>query len=133
MTDLQTISTQTLIFNSASFCMGSSGVDAFNYNWGFGAINWLFPPPRLIVKTINHLKNCNGIGVLLTPEWKSASFFPVLNSKILKPFIKNKIYFDGQNIFLAGADKSSFFGPNFQCRVILWHFDFNIFNTGRAV
>ena len=36
--------------NSSSFCVGTSGVDCFNYNWGEN-VNWLFPPPRLITKS----------------------------------------------------------------------------------
>jgi hypothetical protein len=37
-------------FNSLAYCVGSSGINAFNYSWGGLAKNWLFPPPRLIIK-----------------------------------------------------------------------------------
>ena len=116
--------TKTLLFNSSSFCLGTAGVDSFNYSWGNDSINWIFSPPRLIIRAINHLRDSKGVGLVLTPEWKGASFHPYLNAQWLKPFIRNKRFFDGQNIFLRGVDKTSYFGPDFQCRVIVWHFDF---------
>ena len=38
--------TKLLVFNSTSFCLGTSGVDAFNYDWAPPFVNWLFLPPR---------------------------------------------------------------------------------------
>ena len=105
--------------------MGTSGVDAFNYNWGFDSKNWLFPPPRLIVKAINHLQMSKGICLLVTPEWKSSHYYPYLISAALKPFIKNEISFLRKNVFIMGSDKSSYFGPDFKARVDVWHLDFS--------
>ena len=56
------MNTKTEMFNSASFCLGTSGVDSFCYDWGLGSINRLFPPPRLLIKAINHLKLSRGQG-----------------------------------------------------------------------
>ena len=64
------------------------GVDAFNYNWS-SHINWLFPPPRLLEKTLNHLKSCKAVGVILTPEWKGSSFYAYFRSDIFKRHSKN--------------------------------------------
>jgi len=36
---------KTPFFNSAVYCVGSSGVDAFRYHWGPPSKNWIFPPP----------------------------------------------------------------------------------------
>ena len=60
--------------------MGSNGINCFRYFWGKPFINWLFPPPRLVIKTVNHLKECRGEGLLLCPEWKTANYYPVLKS-----------------------------------------------------
>ena len=123
-------------FNSPSNCVGSNGVDCFNFNWGPNSLNWLFPPPRLIIPAIQHLKNCNGIGLLLTPDWKSSSFYPYLISPEVSRYVRREIEFDGKNCFVHGSDKSSFFGPEFNARVSVRHFDFlnskNILGEGRC-
>ena len=55
------------VFFSAYWCPGSSGVDAFSYDWS--AYNcWIFPPIKLITKVIVHLKLCKGQGVLVIPK-----------------------------------------------------------------
>ena len=68
------LNTKTPKFNSVNNCLGTSGVDAFNYNWGFGVKNWLFPPPNLIMFTLNHLMMCKGMGLLLTPPMEIQCF-----------------------------------------------------------
>lgn len=118
------LNTKLPLFNSNSYCLGTSGVDCFSYCWGPPYINWLFPPPRLIMKAVNYLKLCKGKGLLLTPEWKTSSFFPYLL------YLKNKfdlevIRFKGLNIFELGSDKDSYFGPNFNCAVNVWILDFS--------
>ena len=116
------LNTKLKIFNSSSFCIGTSGVDAFNYHWGKPFINWLFPPPRLILKAVNKLKMDQSIGLMITPRWTSASFYPYLHKMLGK---NAKIWtFQGNDIFIQGVDTSSFFGPNFNAPVNLWKFDF---------
>ena len=110
-------------FNSKSFYIGTSGVNSFNYDWGPPHINWIFPAPRLLTKSLNHLKLCKGIGIFLTPEWKGSEFYPYFCNEI-----KNRIFFkrySGKNMFKQGSDKESFFGPNFNAAVNVWIFDFN--------
>ena len=119
--------TRTVLFNSASFCVGTSGVDCFNYNWGLDSLNWLFPPPRLIIRAVNHLQQCKGVGLLLTPEWKSAHFFPFLISSEIKRYTVKTLRFHGKNVFISGSDKTSYFGPNFNCGVVVWHLNFQKF------
>ena len=115
--------TKLLVFNSTSFCLGTSGVDAFNYDWAPPFVNWLFPPPDLILKTVNKLKLSKGIGLLLAPEWKSAPFYPYLNQ--MKSSEKVFVWtFKGKNIFEKGTDKDSFFGPDFNSAVNVWKLDF---------
>lgn len=110
------------LFNSLSYCVGTSGVNSFNYDWGPPFVNWLFPPPNLIMKTVNKLRNCNGIGILVSPEWKSCSFYPFLMN--LKAKNATVWSFKGSNLFEAGSDPSSHFGPNFNAAVNVWKIDF---------
>lgn len=115
---------QTPKFNSISFCVGSQGIDSFNYSW-HDNVNWLFPPPRLIIKTVNHLKNCKAKGILITPMWKSSTFFPYLLSPVINCGVKGHWTFPGQNVFVQGSDKASYFGPDFNAAVVVWKFDFS--------
>jgi len=112
-------------FNSLAFCVGSCGINAFNYSWGGRAKNWLFPPPRLIIPSIVHLEKCKGNGLLLIPQWKTASFYPFIMHYSLKSGIKRWVL-PGKNIFRRGADKTSCFGPDFVGNVEIWKLDFNI-------
>ena len=112
------------VFNSSSFCIGTSGVDCFNYMWSPPFVNWLFLPPSLILRTINKLKFDKGIGLLITPEWKSALYYPYLLKLKLDPNVL-VWSFDGKNIFNRGMDPSSHFGPEFNCSVNLWLIDFS--------
>lgn len=52
-------------------------MDAFKQFWG-NDNNWLVPPPRLVCKTINKLKQDKGKGTLIIPQWKLAPFWPLL-------------------------------------------------------
>ena len=119
------MNTKTSLFNSPTFCMGTSGVNCFNYNWGLDSLNWLFPPPRLVLPAIHHLQSSKGVALLLTPDWKGSTFYPFLTSPHMATFIRQKIILDGKNVFVQGSDKTSYFNEDFDSRVILWHLDFN--------
>jgi len=54
-------------FNSITYCVGSGGVNAFNYTWGGRAKDWLFPPPRLIIPALLHLEKSKASALLLIP------------------------------------------------------------------
>ncbi|CAG2235577.1 unnamed protein product [Mytilus edulis] len=63
------------VFFSKFFTPGTSGVDAFAYDWSkFN--NWVVPPVNLITRAINHMQMCKAKGVLVVPKWKSAIFWP---------------------------------------------------------
>jgi hypothetical protein len=112
-------------FNSVAYCVGSKGVNAFNYTWGGKARNWLFPPPRLIIPTVLHLKKSKGTGLLLIPQWKSAVFYPFLMDFAREPQLVNRWVLGGKNVFKRGIDNTTCFGPDFSGNVELWLFDFN--------
>ena len=118
------VNTKTELFNNASFFVGTSGVDCFSYDWGLGSINWLFPAPCLVVKAVNHFKNSEGIGLLIAPLSKSSHFYAYLKKPELQKYIVKFVSFSGKNIFYEGSDKSSYFGPNFDAAVGVWHFNF---------
>jgi hypothetical protein len=110
-------------FNSLTYCIGSGGVDAFNYSWGGNAKNWIFPPPRLIIPALIHLQKCYGNGIILIPQWKSASFYPFIMEYRNKNVAKRWVL-PGKNIFRRGADNTTCFGPDFVGNVEIWLFNF---------
>ena len=112
-------------FNSLTYCVGTGGVDAFNYSWGNNAKNWLFPPIRLIIPAVLHLEKGKGKGLLLIPQWKNAVFYPFLLEYLGSVNVKNRWILPGKNVFKKGADNSSCFGPDFSGQVEIWYFDFN--------
>ena len=64
-------------FNSKFFCPNSAGVNAFTSDWS-AEYNWLCPPISLVGNVIKHLRFCKARGILITPEWPSAYYWPIL-------------------------------------------------------
>ena len=59
----------------------------------------------------------------------SADFYPYFCSLLFKPYFKKKqVYRPSKFMLIQGSDKDSFFGPNFNCSVTLWLFDFSEIN-----
>jgi hypothetical protein len=117
---------KTKKFFSLSYCVNSTGVDCFSYNWRHFGICWLFPPPRLIGKTLNYLKECKAKGLLLVPQWKFSYFYPMLAA--VKKFTEKRAVFSGKDIFVEGADAGSFFGPRYNgnVEVIYLNYDYDM-------
>jgi hypothetical protein len=107
---------KTDIFYSITYCPNTAGVDCFAYNWKMAGFCWLFPPPKLIGKTLTHMQNCSAEGLLLVPQWRNSYFYPLLMD-IKKSALLRKIVFDGSNIFERGIDNTSYFGPDFKGHV----------------
>jgi len=101
--------TQCVRFNSPIWCPGTEAVDAFSQYWG-RENNWLVPPPSLISRVLNKMKNDKAYGTLILPEWKSASFWPIVHSHIgFAHFIKDLCYLsEGKNI-VKGTGKNGVF------------------------
>ena len=114
--------TKCLYFNSVVEDIGSNGINCFRYFWGKPFVNWLFPPPRLALKSISHLKECKGEGLLLVPEWKTANYYPVLKSLTCQN--ANLKIFNGKNVFIRGSDPTSYFDENFESNIMIWHLKF---------
>ena len=54
-------------------------MDTFTRSWEFEN-NWLCPPPRLVPRTLRHMRSCCTKGTLITPLWRSAPFWPLFTS-----------------------------------------------------
>ena len=100
------------------------GVDAFNYDWGKNGLNWIFPAPRLILRVLRHLQLTGAEGLLLVPQWKTSYFYPILSDFTKTEFFKRKLVYGGKTVFETGTDTKSYFGPNYNGNVEIWHLSF---------
>ena len=64
-------------FNSRWANPCSEGVDAFSFRWD-NENNWLFPPPKLIPRVLQHLAFSKAEGTLIVPEWPSAHWWSLV-------------------------------------------------------
>lgn len=63
-------------FNSRWWVPGTEGVNALHQRWSKPENNWLVPPPRLVLPTIQKMEKDQAVGTLLLPDWPSAPFYP---------------------------------------------------------
>jgi hypothetical protein len=113
-------------FFSRFCCPGSSGIDAFAFDWSNAANNWLVPPVHLIIRAVKHLIACKAKGTLVCPKWPSAGFWPVLFPfGAPAPFIKDMIEIPASSsIFLPSSQPTSIFNkPNFPSPVLFLRVD----------
>ena len=54
-------------FNSKFWCTGTSGINAFNFDWS-SENNWLVPTPNLTCDTIKKVLKENAQCTLIVPE-----------------------------------------------------------------
>lgn len=97
-------------FNSQYWTPGTSGVDAFVYDWSSDN-NWLVPPVHCIPNLLKHLLFYKCVGTLVVPKWKSALFWPciALEHKF-KWFVKDVLeYVKPKRFFSEGWHKESVF------------------------
>jgi hypothetical protein len=117
---------KTARFNSIVYCPGTSGVDAFNYDWAVGGLSWIFPPLKLLGRALYHLKRCKGAGWFLIPQWRNSYFYPLfLQEKTILAFKKSWVD-PGEGIFIQGSDSSSYFGPSFKGNIEIWWLDYSV-------
>ena len=112
-------------FSSAIWNPGCEVVDAFSQNWA-GFNNWLVPPIYLVPKSIRHLVNCEAVGTLIVPKWKSAQFWPLIFDKysVWSENISDILEFDyDKRIFIQGRNKHALFSSNrFSSKVLAVRF-----------
>ena len=81
------------VFFSRFWCEKSSGVDAFTVDWA--CFYGLFVPPvHLVARVLKKMQYCGVKGVLIIPEWRSASFWPLLcdDKGHFRSFVQDMIY-----------------------------------------
>ena len=66
------ISTQLKRYNTQYFSPHAEGLDAFTLNWGMGDNNYVFPPPLMVGRAIQHAKLCKASMTLIYMEWFSS-------------------------------------------------------------
>lgn len=113
-------------FNSKFWCPGTSGIDAFAFNWS-GDNNWLVPPIKEVCRTIHHLLTCQGQGTLITPKWPAQAFWPLLatGDKSWQPYVSDVLQFNqSNNILVRGPAKRCALGTNnFTSPVMVFRID----------
>ena len=105
-------------FNSRWANPCSEGVDAFSFRWD-NENNWLFPPPKLIPRVLQHLSFSKAEGTLIVPEWPSAHWWPLVyqgNDCFINEVRKFLVIHPRKNAFLPAVPGFSLFDddiPNF--------------------
>ncbi len=100
-------------FNSRYTCEGTEGTDAFTLDWS-GETNWLVPPPQLVPRVLDHLKASRARGILVTPFWPSAKFWPFLFTwqGPAYPVVSWMEIRKSSKYLIAGNQSGSIFMPN---------------------
>jgi hypothetical protein len=114
-------------FYSKYWCLGSLGVDAFAYNWE-KEFCWLLPPPKLIPRTLKHMKRCKAIGILTIPRWMSAAYWPLIhNGTVWAEGVHLLVeYKNPCNFFKKGPYGNNVFSENrFDSNVLVLKVDFS--------
>ena len=113
-------------FYSLFWNPGTSGVDAFAFDWS-RELSWLVPPISLVNKAIIHILSCKGQGTLVVPKWKSAIFWPSLidHEGNFNWFITEfREYKNPTNFFIPGSDTNSIFAAKkFNSNVLVLKID----------
>ena len=109
-------------FYSRFECHNTRGVDCFNFSWK-NEVVYACPPPVFAMKTVLFMKECKCKGVLVFPEWKSSTVWPVLKQDSIKIFIKNFWTFPGKN-FLKSNVRHKLFNENFVNNLCVVMLDF---------
>ena len=64
-------------FYSDFLCPDTSGINAFAHTWNNENV-WLCPPVSKIIPTIRKILQSSLSGILIVPNWKTSSFWPIL-------------------------------------------------------
>ena len=110
-------------FNSLYYCSGTSGVDAFNYDWSLTELNWLFPPIRRVLKALSYLRICKAKALFLIPQWKFSAFYTAFQN-IPTKYVRSTRVYNARNKITSGSDSTSFFGPEYDGNIEVWYISF---------
>ena len=110
-------------FNSKVWLAGTEAVDCMSEKWS-NEVNWVVPPPKLILSVIKKIVSEKADSILVVPVWKSAAFWPALHFDN-KQFISDTIYFQKRGNILPGFGKNGIFGDiNIDFSMLACHFKF---------
>ena len=103
--------TKCSLFNSKTWCAGTSGVDAFEQVWS-SDVNWLVPPPALIPEVVRKIEKEKCKCTLVVPEWTSAPFWPMLieNQGNFRYYVKSYARIKNVNCICRGHGNNGIFG-----------------------
>ena len=87
---------------------GSSGVDAFSFNWK-DEMCLLVPPVCIVGRVLRHLRLCGGKGVLVCPLWPSAHYWPMIKNDF-KNEVLGFLKLKGNKILEHGYNTNSLLG-----------------------
>jgi hypothetical protein len=121
------LSHQTQKFYSKYWCQGTSGVDAFAFDWGKETC-WVVPPPVLIPRVLRHMQSCQAEGVMIIPRWQSSVFWPLLHNGESWSFGISVLleYKNPKNFFKRGPYGNEVFTENnFQSNVLILKLKFS--------
>lgn len=98
----------------------TEGVDAFTLSWS-GENNWIFPPPYLIPRVLQHLKHGREFGTLIIPLWTSASWWPLVTRDGTQPaaFVHDWVEIPpSEDMFIPATSGASLFSGKPSYRVL---------------
>ena len=118
-----------VIFYSRFWNVYSTGIDAFTVDW-HGANGLFVPPIFLITRILKYMKQCNAVGTLIVPCWRSASFWPMLcpGGDGFIDQVKGYIYLPTKKEFYSpGKSNKAIFGNvDLTFRMLALRIDFSI-------
>ena len=99
-------------FNSKWWVPDTEGVNALHQNWAKPENNWLVPPPRMVLLTLQKMEVDKGQGALILPDWPSAPFYPVIFKGKYTRFVKEILRLPKLNIINKGLGNNGIFESN---------------------
>ena len=101
-------------FNSSLWLPGTEAVDSLNQNWS-GEVNWLVPPPRLILKCTGKIEYEKANGTIIVPLWQSVPYWTELHDNIClyKTFITDSFLLPSKNAIHKGHGNNGICGREY--------------------
>ena len=98
-------------FNSRVWCPGTEAVNAFDQSWE-GEVNWIVPPPRLILRCLQKMRSEKARGTMIMPVWKSGIFWPFVHPTKhgFANFVESTKSLPRRNLIKSGFGNNGVFG-----------------------